>query len=78
MKFDARKLLRERKVIAEINRHKWLESEIAGFDVGFEAAAEDWLKKHASAWIKYHEKSPSKKSAPSASKVSTKLKNKRS
>ena len=65
MKMDARKLLRNRKVIAEINRHKWLESEIAGYDIGFEAAAEDWLRKHASAWIKYHLKISSKKTTAS-------------
>ena len=51
---DAKKLLRNRKVIEEINRHKWLESEIAGYDIGFEAAAEDWLKKHSAVWIAYH------------------------
>lgn len=51
---DAKKLLRNKKVIEEINRHKWLESEIAGYDIGFEAAAEDWLKKHAGVWIAYH------------------------
>ncbi len=32
---DAKKLLRNKKVIEEINRHKWLESEIAGYDIGF-------------------------------------------
>ncbi|MDE1920768.1 MAG: hypothetical protein KGJ09_08650 [Candidatus Omnitrophica bacterium] len=51
---DAKKLLRNKKVIEEINRHKWLESEIAGYDIGFEAATEDWLKKHASVWVAYH------------------------
>lgn len=65
MDLDAKKLLRNKKVIEEINRHKWLESEIAGFDVGFEAAAEDWLKKHAAAWVRYH-MSPAKTSASAA------------
>ena len=51
---DAKKLLRNKKVIEEINRHKWLESEIAGYDIGFEAATEDWLKRHAAAWVAYH------------------------
>ena len=51
---EAKKLLRNKKVIEEINRHKWLESEIAGYDIGFEAAAEDWLKKHAAVWVAYH------------------------
>ena len=59
MNIDAKKLLRNKKVIAEINRHKWLESEIAGYDVGFEAAAEDWLKNHAAAWVAYHMKDSS-------------------
>jgi hypothetical protein len=58
---DAKKLLRNKKVIEEINRHKWLESEIAGYDIGFEAAAEDWLKNHAGVWIAYHENKNKKK-----------------
>ena len=60
---DAKKLLRNRRVIEEINRHKWLESEIAGYDVGFQAAAEDWLKKHAAVWIAYHANKNSKYSS---------------
>ena len=63
MEIDAKKLLRDKNVIAEINRHKWLESEIAGYYVGFQAAADDWLKNHAIAWVKYHTKI-SKKSKP--------------
>ncbi|MBI3602629.1 MAG: hypothetical protein HY209_07050 [Candidatus Omnitrophica bacterium] len=68
MNIDAKKLLRNKKVIAEINRHKWLESEIAGYDIGFEAAAESWLKNHAVAWVAYHMKNSSTTSAASASK----------
>ena len=56
MIIEPKKLLRNRKVIEEINRHKWLESEIAGYDIGFESAAEDWLKKHAAVWVAYHAK----------------------
>ena len=79
MSLETRKLLRNRKVIAEINRHKWLESEIAGYDIGFEAAAESWLKKHANAWIKYHLKTESKTPSKTASKkVSVVKKKKRS
>ncbi len=57
---EAKKLLRNKKVIEEINRHKWLESEIAGYDIGFEAAAEDWLKKYAGVWVAYHANDKSK------------------
>ncbi len=34
----------------EILRHKWLESEKAGYDVGFERALLDWIVKHRSNW----------------------------
>ncbi len=70
MSIDPKKLLRNKKVIDEINRHKWLESEIAGYDIGFEAATEDWLENHAAAWISYH-LSP-KKAVASTSKSSSK------
>jgi hypothetical protein len=34
----------------EIMRHKWLESEKAGFDIGFERALTDWIMKHRAKW----------------------------
>jgi hypothetical protein len=34
----------------EILRHKWLESEKAGQDIGFEKALLDWIVKYRSAW----------------------------
>ena len=36
----------------EIIRHKWLESEKAGRDIGFEQALTDWIIKHRSKWRK--------------------------
>jgi hypothetical protein len=36
----------------EILRHKWIESEKAGYDVGFERALTDWILKHRSKWRK--------------------------
>ena len=36
----------------EILRHKWLESEKAGHDIGFERALLDWIVKHRSNWRK--------------------------
>jgi len=35
---------------AEILRHKWIESEKAGFDIGFDRALMDWIVKYRSAW----------------------------
>ena len=36
----------------EILRHKWIESEKAGRDIGFERALTDWIIKHRSNWRK--------------------------
>jgi hypothetical protein len=36
----------------EILRHKWIESEKAGRDIGFEKALLDWIVKHRPAWRK--------------------------
>ena len=38
----------------EILRHKWLESEKEGYDIGFERALVDWLLNHRSKWRKQH------------------------
>ena len=48
------KLLKNRKVIEEINRHRWIESEKAGHDIGFEKASMDWLERFSKAWMDYH------------------------
>jgi len=36
----------------EVLRHKWLKSEEAGQDIGFEAALVDWMLNHRSVWKK--------------------------
>lgn len=35
---------------AEILKHKWIESEKAGKDIGFEKALLDWIVNHRSNW----------------------------
>ncbi|HET6887952.1 MAG TPA: hypothetical protein VFH87_08515 [Candidatus Udaeobacter sp.] len=35
---------------AEVLKHKWIESEKAGRDIGFEKALLDWVVKHRSNW----------------------------
>jgi hypothetical protein len=35
---------------AEILKHKWIESEKAGRDIGFEKALLDWIMKYRSNW----------------------------
>lgn len=34
----------------EILRHKWIESEKQGKDIGFERALLDWIRKHRDSW----------------------------
>ena len=34
----------------EILKHKWLESERLGYDLGFERALLDWIRKHRESW----------------------------
>ena len=42
-----REFLAERE---EILRHKWIESEKVGYDIGFEKALLDWIRKHRDKW----------------------------
>jgi len=42
----------------EILKHKWIESEKAGYDIGFERALTDWIIKHRSKWRKSRQSSP--------------------
>ena len=36
----------------EILRHKWIESEKLGYDIGFERALTDWIIRHRASWRK--------------------------
>ena len=47
-----RHLLEEQR--AEIERHKWIESEKAGHDLGRDAVL-DWIKNNAAAWRQWYE-----------------------
>ncbi len=65
---NTEKLLKDERVIAEINKHKWFESEKAGYDIGFERAARDWLNRYADSWMRKN--MPEKKYAAEAETVS--------
>lgn len=51
---EIEKLLSDKRVVEEIQRHLWIESEKAGHDIGFDQAKEDWLKNFSKAWLEYH------------------------
>lgn len=57
-------LLKDARVQEEISRHRWIESEKAGTDIGFDKAANDWLTRFSDGWLK-HNTAP-KAAAPKA------------
>ena len=42
--------LSDPRAIAEIHKHKWIESQKAGREIGFATAAVDWIKTYGSQW----------------------------
>jgi hypothetical protein len=42
----------------EILRHKWIESEKVGYDIGFERALLDWIVKYRTTWRKNRKNQP--------------------
>ncbi len=63
-----KELLQDPEAVEEIKRHLWIESEKAGYDIGFDRAAEDWLNKFSDAWLDYHGSKNGKKSVVSKPK----------
>ena len=51
-------LLKDKRVIAEIERHKWFESQKAGCDIGFEKASKDWIARFSNEWLKKNQEDP--------------------
>ena len=51
---DLRELLRDKKVVEEINKHLWSESQKAGYSIGIERATDEWLRLYAMGWMKYN------------------------
>jgi len=48
---DAIELLKDPRVVEEIHRYLWIESEKIGYDRGLEWAAEDWLILYGKVWM---------------------------
>ncbi len=51
---DVKELLKDKRVIEEINKHLWIESQKAGYSIGIERATDEWLRLYSEGWIKYH------------------------
>ncbi len=46
--------LADARALAEIRKHKWIESQKASREIGFASAALDWIKKYGESWKKVH------------------------
>ncbi len=51
---DLRGLLKDKRVIEEINKHLWIESQKVGYSIGIERATDEWLRLYADGWVKYN------------------------
>ncbi len=51
---DLRELLKDKKVVEEINKHLWIESQKVGYSIGIERATDEWLRMYAEGWLKYN------------------------
>lgn len=51
---DLKELLKDKRVIEEINKHLWIESQKAGYSIGIERATDEWLRFYAEGWLKYN------------------------
>lgn len=45
--------LKDELALAEIRKHKWIESEKLGYEIGFATAAVDWIKRYGHNWKTY-------------------------
>ncbi len=45
--------LNDTLALEEIRKHKWIESEKAGCEIGFATAAVDWVKKYGEGWLRW-------------------------
>ena len=48
--------LKDPRAVSEIRKHKWIESQKQKKDIGFGAAALDWIQKYGEKWKRIHVK----------------------
>ncbi|MCA9405930.1 MAG: hypothetical protein KC684_05290 [Candidatus Omnitrophica bacterium] len=49
-----RELLKDQRVVEEINKHLWIESQKVGYSIGIERATDEWMRLYAEGWMKYN------------------------
>ncbi len=54
MPITSSELLKDKDILSEINRYKWLESEKLGSDIGFERASREWINAYSKQYLTQH------------------------
>ena len=47
-------LIKDKDILSEINRYKWIASEKAGKDIGFERATREWINTYSQKYLAQH------------------------
>ena len=72
---ELRELLKDKRVVEEINKHLWIESQKARYSIGIERATDEWLRLYAEGWMKYNKPDEyAKRQQKTAKKVAVKKK----
>jgi len=63
---DVKELLKDKRVLEEIHKHLWIESQKAGYNIGIERATDEWLRLYSEGWMKYNMSDKSRDNGKSA------------
>lgn len=72
MRLRNQHLLNDERVHQEIERHKWIESQRAGYDIGYQQAADDWINRFAGIWLEEYTKKAREPRRPKGRKAKKK------
>ena len=71
---ELKEILKDKRVIDEINKHLWIESQKAGYNIGWERAMDEWVRLYSEGWMRYN--MPEKYNAVKIREEKAKLKSK--
>ena len=74
---ELRELLKDKRVLEEINKHLWIESQKAGYSIGIERATDEWVRLYAQGWLKYNQPQKYTRRKARKEKIATKAVRKR-
>ncbi len=69
IRVNSQELMKDRRIIQEISRHQWMESERRGYVMGFEEAANDWFRRFSLDWVRHHLLPKSSRETPFSSRT---------